>query len=63
MSKSTVIEKTNDEVGITAEDINEGPVVDLGQLDPVSIYTGKQLEDKVHDNIFRKQILCMSAIK
>ena len=40
MSDSTVIEKTNDEL---AEDINEGPVVDLGQIDPVSLPAGRNL--------------------
>ena len=39
MSKSTVTEETknDDFVSMAAEYINEGPVVDLGQVDPVSI--------------------------
>ncbi|KAJ7350101.1 28S ribosomal protein S29, mitochondrial [Desmophyllum pertusum] len=36
MSKSTIIEKTNDEVNLTDVDIIKEPVVDLGQVDPAS---------------------------
>lgn len=37
MSKSAIIEETKDDVSMTDEDMNNEPVVDLGQLDPVSI--------------------------
>ena len=43
MSNSTVIENTNDEMNVMTEDINEGPVVDLGQIDPVSLPAGRNL--------------------
>ena len=37
MSQSAIIEETKDDVSMTDEDMNNKPVVDLGQLDPVSI--------------------------
>lgn len=37
MSRSAIIEETKDDVSITDEDMNNKQVVDLGQVDPVSI--------------------------
>ena len=37
MSRSAIIEETKDDVSITDEDMNNEQVVDLGQVDPVSI--------------------------
>lgn len=37
MSRSAIIEETKDDVSITDEDMNNEHVVDLGQVDPVSI--------------------------
>lgn len=37
MSKSAIIEETKDDASMTDEDMNNEPVVDLGQVDPVSI--------------------------
>ena len=37
MSRSALIEETKGDVSMTDEDINNEPVVDIGEVDPVSI--------------------------
>ena len=37
MSRSALIEETKEDVSMTDEDVNNEPVVDIGQVDPVSI--------------------------
>ena len=37
MSRSALIEETKEDVSTTDEDTNNEPVVDIGQVDPVSI--------------------------
>ena len=37
MSQSALFEETKEDVSMTDEDINNEPVVDIGQVDPVSI--------------------------
>ena len=57
MSKSTIIEKRNDEVNLTDVDIIKEPVVDLGQVDPVSIQI--TCVDKVLSRIQNYVIKCL----
>lgn len=37
MHRSALIKETKENVNMTDEDINNEPVVDIGQVDPVSI--------------------------
>lgn len=37
MSRSALIDKTKEDASITDEDVRNEPVVDIGQVDPVSI--------------------------